>query len=182
MSSNPCGLLKIIFLMHLILSSWGMQSAYTVPTSYLYTNLVFMLVLIWAIGNRGSAEATGMAFLVNATIFVIDVITMSVYWPRGERHRLYLGFAIANTFLRPITCLLLYRIFGESDTQGGGIRGLFGDALDMGILSNFNTSGGREYRGTAGVPPMTSTAVPTPPGTTRMGYEPIDPAKMFSST
>jgi hypothetical protein len=73
------------------------------------------------------------------------------------RHRVYLGFAIANTILRPFTCLLLYRIFRERDLERIGIRGLFADLIPV------------EIEGDSSRPQATA-----PPGQTQQGYQPID--------
>jgi len=138
------GLLKIIFLLHLILSSWGMQSSLAqIPSGYVYYNLIYMITLLWAIGSDGT-DSVIMAFLVNVCILVLDVLTLSTSWPTWvlRREHLYFGFAIANAVVRPITAFLLYRIFLVRDVNGVGLRGFFADVL--GDESSSNRQGYRD--------------------------------------
>jgi len=152
-----------MFLLHLILSTWGMESAYTVPTSYLYTNVVLMGTLIWTITSVNSIEPIAMTFLVNIAVFGLDIIALSLYWPGGRGNRIYLGFAIANTILRPFTCLLLYRIFRERDIEGVGIRGLFLDLLPTNAEAGGTSAQSSQNPGAGhdGYEPIHSSTLPT---------------------
>jgi len=137
------GLIKLIFLVHLILSSWGMQSLSSqIPSSYVYYNLVYMVTLLWAIGTD-SLDSVIMAFLVNVSNLALDTLTLSLYWPNWvqRKERLYFGFVIANAIIRPITAILLYRIFRDRDTEGTGLRGAFADVFGSGTPSSDNRQG-----------------------------------------
>ncbi|CAL8110384.1 unnamed protein product [Orchesella dallaii] len=129
-STASGGLLKVIFLSHLVLSSWGMMSPFFVPNSYVYYNFIYMLALMWAIGTN-NIDSIIMALLINAVIIVLDAFALAYSWPRSasSRETLYFGLAIANEVLRPLAAVLLYRIFKERDTENQGIRGVFADVF-----------------------------------------------------
>ncbi|ODN04347.1 Type-1 angiotensin II receptor-associated protein [Orchesella cincta] len=129
-SSASGGLLKVIFLAHLVLSSWGMMSPFFVPNSYVYYNIIYMLALMWAIATN-NIDSIIMALLINAAIIIMDAFALAFSWPRSgsSRERLYFGLAIANEVLRPVAAILLYRVFKERDTENQGIRGVFADVL-----------------------------------------------------
>ncbi|CAG7727666.1 unnamed protein product, partial [Allacma fusca] len=60
-NNRSVGILKLLFLLHLILSAWGMQSvAVDHPDSYLYYNIIFMASLIWAIVHKTGIESTSL--------------------------------------------------------------------------------------------------------------------------
>jgi len=155
----------------------GSWKGFWTPASLLIVFIFFFLMR----NDSGSESESNYGLMRPLSRRRASQLTLdSVFVFLGERHRLYLGFAVTNTILRPVTCFLLYRIFRECDTERGGIRGLFGDVLDTpaGILNNFH-GGRREYRGTSGTHDSTA---PPPPGTVRSGYQPIDPndpAKLY---
>lgn len=60
-----------------------MQSIFNAPTSYLYTNTIFLLSLLWAINGNASMEAIAMSLLINFTLLNLEIVTFTLYWPRG---------------------------------------------------------------------------------------------------
>jgi len=149
------GLLKVIFLCHLVLSSWGMMSPFSVPNSYVYYNVIYMIALMWAIASV-NIDSIIMALLINSVIIVMDAFALAYSWPRSvsSRERLYFGLAIANEAIRPLAALLLYRIFKERDTENQGIKGVFADVLGNspsgGGSGNGGSSGNQEYQPLSG--------------------------------
>jgi len=137
------GILKILFLLHLILSAWSLQAVFADhPDSYIYYNVIFMAALAWAITSKSGIEAASLAILVGITCSVLDILTLSLYWraPGGGRVRVYLGFAIANAVLRPITGFALYQVFKDRDVEGVGFRGAFADIIGpMGPVQSSST-------------------------------------------
>jgi len=147
-STASGGLLKVIFLAHLVLSSWGMMSPFFVPNSYVYYNFIYMMALMWTIAAN-NIDSLIMALLINAVIIIMDAFALAFSWPRSgsSRERLYFGLAIANEVLRPVAAILLYRIFKERDTENQGIRGVFAD-----ILGETNGGSNQQRQGYESIP------------------------------
>ncbi|CAG7816938.1 unnamed protein product, partial [Allacma fusca] len=79
-NNRSVGILKLLFLLHLILSAWGMQSvAVDHPDSYLYYNIIFMASLIWAIVHKTGIESTSLAILITISTTVLDILTLALY-------------------------------------------------------------------------------------------------------
>lgn len=51
--------MQVIFFIHLVFTSWGLQSDWA-PTSYFFYNLIFLLVLLWSVHQQESAHAVTM--------------------------------------------------------------------------------------------------------------------------
>ncbi|PNF39591.1 hypothetical protein B7P43_G11047 [Cryptotermes secundus] len=54
------------------------------PLSYLFYNLLFFLILLWAVHHKESDEPMQMAVAVNAVCLVLDVMVISLYFPRSN--------------------------------------------------------------------------------------------------
>ncbi|XP_046388869.1 type-1 angiotensin II receptor-associated protein [Ischnura elegans] len=118
--------IKIIFIIHFILSTWGMQGVWA-PNSYFFYNIVFIILLFWALLHKDSSEPIQMALLVNLVSILLDVILLSSFFPGSyfSRERFSVGMAILNLVFRPMTSFGLYRIWQDRD----GIIGAGGPAF-----------------------------------------------------
>ncbi|CAG7833818.1 unnamed protein product [Allacma fusca] len=111
------GLLKIFFLLHIMLSSWGVFSSepFTAPVSYVYYNVIYMGAIMTAIMSRHfELEPVLMAIFVNIYVIILECITMFLYWPwesLDSRGRVYFVFSLLNLILRPFTCAVLIALF-----------------------------------------------------------------------
>ncbi|KAK3803049.1 hypothetical protein RRG08_056543 [Elysia crispata] len=149
MANNPPGmLLKIIWLLHFVLSSWAMLSSFLAPSTYFYTHLLVLAIGLWAMIDATSSEAVFMFIASLAVSVVNDIIMLGIYEPRGHdvfesgiatsgqrnEYRFALGMCITNLLLKPISMFLLFRIYQSrsdgSDFNSGipGIPGLGGSS------------------------------------------------------
>ncbi|XP_071454546.1 type-1 angiotensin II receptor-associated protein [Hetaerina americana] len=128
---------KVIFLVHFILSTWGMQGVWA-PHSYFFYNIIFICLLFWALLHKDSPEPIHMALLVNLISILFDVIVLSSFFPDTyfSRERFSVGMAILNLVFRPITSFGLYRISQDREgvigAGGAGFPGNFGDLFGGG--------------------------------------------------
>lgn len=113
--------IKVVFLVHFILTSWA--AGHWCPVSYLFYNLIFFLILLWAVHNKEGDEPTQMAVAVSATSIVLDVMVIAMYFPHTDSgsERFSAAMAILNLILRPLTTLVLYRIYVERANAAGAI-------------------------------------------------------------
>ncbi|RUS82993.1 hypothetical protein EGW08_009230 [Elysia chlorotica] len=156
MASNPPGmLLKVIWLVHFVLSSWAMLSGLFPVTTYLYVHLLVLAIGLWAMIDSISSDAVFMFIATLAVSIVNDIILLGIYEPRGHdnyergnvssgrrnEYRFALGMCITNLLLKPISMFLLFRIYqsrsdgsdfnsgipGLGGASGGGPRGGYDD-------------------------------------------------------
>ncbi|GFO35131.1 type-1 angiotensin ii receptor-associated protein-like [Plakobranchus ocellatus] len=160
MASNPPALLlKGVWLLHFVLSSWAMLSGFIAVATYFYTHLLVLAIGLWAIIDASSADAIIM-FMGSLMVSVLnDIILLGIYEPRGHdnfedgnpgtgkrnEYRFALGMCITNLLLKPISLFLLYRIY-QSRSDGSefnsGIPGIGGGGSHGGYddITPSNTS------------------------------------------
>ncbi|KAL3197011.1 hypothetical protein MRX96_014861 [Rhipicephalus microplus] len=131
--------LKAIFLVHLLLTVWPLQEAWA-PQAYLYYNLIYLLMLAWAIHHKDSEEPVFMALAINLGTILMDIVTLGMHFPPPVHilrwfHKI-ISIAIVNLLFRPVSSVFLLRIFNE--------RG--GRYADLGI-PNFAGGVGSSGRG-----------------------------------
>lgn len=125
--------LKIVFFIHFVLSVWALQAGW-LSNSYLYYNMVFLLVILWSLHSQEADEPVFMALTINLVSILLDCICIGVGYsqlgkfPQSDNNRFSLAMAIINLLLRPITSIMLFKIFSErsgrfSDYDYSAIRG-----------------------------------------------------------
>lgn len=115
--------LKLVFLVHFVLITWGVQGFWS-PDSFLFYNSLFILTLLWAIHNKESDDPLQIALIINALSILFDVIVLAVYFPTNFRtsERFSVAMTILNLVIRPLTCVILCRLSSErgADFPGRG--------------------------------------------------------------
>ncbi|XP_012230872.1 type-1 angiotensin II receptor-associated protein isoform X2 [Linepithema humile] len=120
--------LKVIFAIHLILVTWGIQGSWC-PKSVLVYNLLFFVCILWAIHNVESDEPLQFALFINIVAIFLDVITLSVYFPEYGANKFSAALMIINLIARPITSIYLLRI-GQG--RNGSLATVFAPSPAMG--------------------------------------------------
>ncbi|XP_018350453.1 PREDICTED: uncharacterized protein LOC108753411 [Trachymyrmex septentrionalis] len=100
--------LKIIFAIHLLLVSWGMQGTWC-PKSVLFYNLLFFVCIFWAVHNVESDEP--LQFLVDGS------------------EKFSAAVMVINLIVRPISSIYLLRIGQE---RNGNLATVFAPSPAMG--------------------------------------------------
>ncbi|KAF2353733.1 Type-1 angiotensin II receptor-associated protein [Trinorchestia longiramus] len=108
----PYAPLKVVFCIHLVLIVWASESMW-LPTSYLGYNGLLLLTIMWTIHSRDSEEGPFMGIMVNGVSVLLDIVTLSVFWPNFSSSGLgWFGSlcTVGNLLMRPITSYMLYKI------------------------------------------------------------------------
>ncbi|XP_043255924.1 type-1 angiotensin II receptor-associated protein [Colletes gigas] len=123
--------LKVIFAIHLVLITWGIQGNWC-PKSVMFYNFLFFICLLWAIHNIESDEPLQFAFFINVVSIFFDIITLSVYFPTtSSSEKFSAGIMIINMIVRILTSVYLVRI---GQARGGCLATMFASrsAMDFG--------------------------------------------------
>ncbi|XP_043279189.1 uncharacterized protein [Venturia canescens] len=115
--------LKVIFTIHLILTTWGMQGFWC-PKSVMFYNLLFFICLLWAIHNIESDEPLQFALFINVLSILFDVVTLAVSFPSasGASEKFSAAIMIINMLVRLVTSGFLLRI---GQARGGTLATIF---------------------------------------------------------
>lgn len=113
LNNVPSVPLKIVFAVHFVLTTWGIQG-YWSPDSYLYYNLLFLVTLLWAMHSRDREEPVQIAMGIDAVSVILDLFTIGGYFPAHSLgDKFSVGMAIVNLVFRPISVLILGKICAE---------------------------------------------------------------------
>lgn len=107
--------LKVIFGVHLTLVSLGIQG-YWSPDSYFFYNLLFHLVILWAIHCKDNVEPVQIAIAINVLAIFLDIITLAGFFPTSNRHageKFSAAMAIINLLIRPVSTFYLIRNYNQ---------------------------------------------------------------------
>lgn len=124
--------LKIIFTIHLVLVTWGIQGSWC-PKSALVYNFLFFICILWAIHSIESDEPLQFALVINLLSIFLDVVVLAVYYPtEGDNasNKFSAAFMIINLIVRPISSTYLLRI-GQG--RGGTLATVFTPSPAMGF-------------------------------------------------
>lgn len=111
--------LKIVVAVHFVLTIWGDQIGDWLPVSYLFCNLLVLVVGVWAIASPTNEDASQMFLLGMLFTILHDIIVIAIYYnsDRNSSHyRFCVGMAILSLILKPLSCLL---IFQNHRSRGG---------------------------------------------------------------
>ncbi|XP_054435618.1 type-1 angiotensin II receptor-associated protein [Pteronotus mesoamericanus] len=109
----PAVNLKMIILVHWLLTTWGCL-LFSGP--YAWANFTILALGVWAVAQRDSIDAISM-FLCGlvATIF-LDIIHISIFYPQSDLQdtgRFGAGMAILSLLLKPFSCWLVSHMYRE---------------------------------------------------------------------
>ncbi|XP_052573911.1 type-1 angiotensin II receptor-associated protein isoform X1 [Peromyscus californicus insignis] len=109
----PAVNLKVILLVHWLLTTWG---CIVFSGSYAWSNFTVLALGVWAVAQRDSIDAIGM-FLggLVATIF-LDIIYISIFYSSFatvDTGRFSAGMAIFSLLLKPFSCCFIYHMHRE---------------------------------------------------------------------
>ncbi|XP_012268415.2 uncharacterized protein LOC105693212 [Athalia rosae] len=123
--------LKVIFAIHFVLVTWGVQGKWC-PQSIVFYNLIFFICLLWAIHNLESDEPIQFALFVNVASIFFDIITLSVYFSDAYYawEKLSAAMLIINVVVRFVTSYCLLRI---GQARGGLLVDMFASSPAMGL-------------------------------------------------
>ncbi|XP_063410412.1 type-1 angiotensin II receptor-associated protein-like [Mytilus trossulus] len=128
---NPSSVsLKGAVIVHFILTIWASMSGGFLPESYIYMNMFVLLIGVFAIVMNESVDAVFMFLFFHCFTMIQDIIFLGIFEPMGydtfekpdmvvrskNLYRFSLGMCIVNLILKPVTAILLYRIW--QDRQG----------------------------------------------------------------
>ncbi|XP_076182242.1 uncharacterized protein LOC143154210 [Ptiloglossa arizonensis] len=123
--------LKVIFAIHLILVTWGIQGSWC-PKSVMFYNFLFFICLLWAIHSIETDEPLQFALFINLISIVFDVVTLAVYFPSWDPsyEKFSAAIMIINMIVRVVTSVYLLRI---GQARGGFLATMFPPGPVMGL-------------------------------------------------
>ncbi|KAH0547431.1 uncharacterized protein LOC123269496 [Cotesia glomerata] len=122
LSSISHSTLKIIFVIHFVLTTWGLQGRWC-PQSAIFYNLLFFGCLIWATHNTESDEPLQFALIINVLAILFDVIMLAIYFNGDNASQRFSGILmIANLIFRLFSTKYLVKI---GQQRGGTLATLF---------------------------------------------------------
>jgi len=106
--------LKLVFFVHLFLTSWALHGGW-LPLTYAYYNIFFPIILLWSIHHKESEEPVFMAMVLDAMSVLMDIIVLSVSYPSytSSYQQFTMAIAIFNLILRLVSSLILFRVMNE---------------------------------------------------------------------
>ncbi|XP_014780949.1 type-1 angiotensin II receptor-associated protein-like isoform X1 [Octopus bimaculoides] len=126
--------LKVIVIVHFILTVWASMPTSFLPLSYTYMNAFVLAFGVWGIVNQESTDAISMFLILKIFTIIQDIVFLGIYQPRAyadngkssemscvHEYRFSLAMSIVNLILKPVSCFLLYRIYQDR----GGIYETF---------------------------------------------------------
>ncbi|XP_074654454.1 type-1 angiotensin II receptor-associated protein-like isoform X1 [Tubulanus polymorphus] len=149
--------LKVIFVVHFVLTVFSSMSIHYLPPAYSYMNLFVLAFGAYAILYPEHVESVAMFLLLSTISVVLDVIFIAIYQPRSHaivevdivaqsiknEYRFSLGMSIVNLIIKPFTCFVLYRVHQERGGTYGdlGIPGMPNFGGHHGNYENIDRSG-----------------------------------------
>ncbi|XP_013393583.1 type-1 angiotensin II receptor-associated protein-like isoform X1 [Lingula anatina] len=145
--------LKVVVIVHFILTTWATMAEDYLPDSYYYMNMVMGVVGSMAIIFYKSIEAIHLLMVLMLFSILQDIVCLGLFepaaravyenasynnWTMKNTYRFSLGMTILNLLIKPFTCFMLYRVYQE---RGGSMGDLNIPGLDA---ANFPGFGGQK--------------------------------------
>ncbi|XP_036112547.1 type-1 angiotensin II receptor-associated protein [Molossus molossus] len=114
----PAVNLKMIILVHWLLTTWG---CLLFGGPYAWANFTILALGVWAVAQRDSVDAISMFLGGLAATILLDIIHIGIFYPRDDltdTGRFGAGMAILSLLLKPFSCCLVYPMYRE---RGGGL-------------------------------------------------------------
>ncbi|XP_022190094.1 uncharacterized protein LOC111048504 [Nilaparvata lugens] len=125
--------LKLVFAVHFVLISWGIQGVWS-PDSYLFYNLFFLFALIWSIYEKEKEEPLQIAILINFCAILMDIIVILFYFPYHGYVGTVFSYALAilNLVFRPVSTVVMGKnCANRMGLSGGFYPATFGTIFDL---------------------------------------------------
>ncbi|KAM8789247.1 type-1 angiotensin II receptor-associated protein isoform 2-T2 [Rhynchonycteris naso] len=109
----PAVNLKVIILVHWLLTAWGCLEF---SNSYAWANFTILALGVWAVAQRDSIDAISMFLSGLVATILLDIIYIGIFYPRGnltDTNRFGAGMAILSLLLKPFSCGLVYHMYRE---------------------------------------------------------------------
>ncbi|XP_011361844.1 type-1 angiotensin II receptor-associated protein isoform X2 [Pteropus alecto] len=109
----PAVNLKMILLVHWLLTTWGCL-VFLGP--YAWANFTILALGVWAVAQRDSIDAISMFLIGLAVTIFLDIVHISIFYPRQnltDTGRFGAGMAILSLLLKPFSCCLVYHMYRE---------------------------------------------------------------------
>ncbi|KAF2882726.1 hypothetical protein ILUMI_23459 [Ignelater luminosus] len=148
-SSIPNFHLKIVFIAHFMLISFG-SMGYWSSGSYLFYNFILILTLLWSIHRHDADEPLQMAIFINGISIILDIILLAMRFPddHSASERFSAAMAILHLIVRPFSALYLAKLLQERSGASGGVGNLFSgprnrsyEDIDRNAPANSNQGG-----------------------------------------
>ncbi|KZC05627.1 hypothetical protein WN55_04567, partial [Dufourea novaeangliae] len=121
---------QVIFAIHLVLVTWGIQGNWC-PKSVMFYNFLFFICLLWAIHHIESDEPLQFALFINVISIFFDVVTLAVYFPTiRASEKFSAAIMIINMIARALTTPCLLKI---GQKRGGWLATMFTQSPAMGF-------------------------------------------------
>lgn len=125
--------LRVVVIVHFILTVWASMTPNYLPTAYIYMNLFILAFGAYGILNPDNVEAVFMCTLLSAASILLDAIMIGIHEQIGHgiyeklltdanqrnEYRFSLGMSIINLLIKPFTTFVLYRIYQDRGGQYG---------------------------------------------------------------
>ncbi|XP_051029624.1 type-1 angiotensin II receptor-associated protein [Phodopus roborovskii] len=136
----PAVNLKVILLVHWLLTTWG---CLLFSGSYAWSNFTVLALGVWAVAQPDSVDAIGM-FLggLVATVF-LDIIYISIFYRilvTGDTGRFSAGMAILSLLLKPFSCCLVYHMHRERGGELPARPDFFGSTREHSAYQTIDSS------------------------------------------
>ncbi|XP_070260189.1 type-1 angiotensin II receptor-associated protein isoform X1 [Myotis yumanensis] len=110
--------LKLIILVHWLLTTWG---CLMFGGPYAWANFTVLALGVWAVAQKDSIDAISMFLGGLVVTILLDIIHISIFYPRAgllDVGRFGAGMAILSLLLKPFSCFMLYNMYLQRGGEG----------------------------------------------------------------
>ncbi|XP_004863625.1 type-1 angiotensin II receptor-associated protein isoform X1 [Heterocephalus glaber] len=115
----PAVNLKVILLVHWLLTTWG---SILFEGPYSWANFTILALGVWSVAQPDSVDAISMFLGGLLATILLDIIHISIFYPRNtisDTSRFSAGMAILSLLLKPFSCYLVHHMYCE---RGGELH------------------------------------------------------------
>nr|XP_013009624.1 type-1 angiotensin II receptor-associated protein isoform X1 [Cavia porcellus] len=115
----PAVNLKVILLVHWLLTTWG---SIVFGGPYSWANFTILALGVWAVAQRDSVDAISMFLGGLLATILLDIIHISIFYQWNvvsATGRFSAGMAILSLLLKPLSCFLVHHMYRE---RGGELH------------------------------------------------------------
>lgn len=122
--STSDGPLHVVFLVHLVLSSWSMLGFWS-GNKLLLQNTFLLLCILWALQNKSNSSPIILSLLIDIVSILLDIIVLAVWYPHEAKssEQFSAVMAIFNLIFRVASIYVIYQCWKERRDTFDGIYG-----------------------------------------------------------